>query len=72
MFSGLRNWRVDSDQNHGESVWGRPAGHQSGVQEALRVLAVLRHQGEEAFEKDLQLRAATSLVLTSVCRVDPD
>lgn len=48
LLSGLRNRRVDSDQNHGDSVWARPAGHQDGVQEGLQVLAAQRHQGEGA------------------------
>lgn len=48
-LSGLWNRRVDSEQNHGESVWDRSAGHQSRVQENLRVLAALRHRGEEPF-----------------------
>lgn len=48
-LSGLWNRRVDSEQNHGESVRDRSAGHQSRVQESLRVLAALRHRGEEPF-----------------------
>lgn len=69
LLSGLRNWWVDSDQNHGDSVWARPAGHQGGVQEAVRFLAAQRHQGEEAFDLPAgggELWAAASTVLTRV------
>lgn len=69
LSSGLRNRWVDSDQNHGDSVWARPAGHQGGVQEAVRVLAAQRHQGEQAFDLPGgggELWAAASTVLTRV------
>lgn len=73
LLSGLRNRRVDSEQNHGDPVWAGPAGHQGGVQEAVWVLAAQRHQGEWAFDWPGDgggLWAAASTVLTRVSRME--
>lgn len=47
LWSGLWNGWVDSQPNHGESVWDRFAGHPSRLQETLRAIAALCHWGKE-------------------------